>query len=687
MRKMAIAAAVALGVGGVLPAGAASTGSPPESTFFSTVGIDAGATVGAPAIGDDKDHGDLWPNCWSDDDHVYAAYGDGIGFGSSASDIGVTRISGLPGNLTGTQLAQGDQLGKVWTPNHTRKPTGMACVGGALYLAVQDLAFDFDDAPAATIAKSTDKGRTWSFDTSAPMFGGSKFTTIFFLDYGKNNVNSPDGYVYAYGLDNNWRDSFSNRVPDPVDLWLARVPATGIQDRAAWRFYAGSDANGVPQWTADINSRVAVLHDDRHIYTDVGTAGRVRNLTAISQGGVVFNKPLNRYIYTSWTEYTFEFYESPTPWGPWKHFTPKDFGGYPWTHAKHGGYATTIPSKYISADGKNMWLQSNVCPCGGGVTDRWAYTFSLRKMSLTPSVPTTPDNTLDGTRNLAREPGTVPIERATHFGQSSYNDGVRAQNEDDWNDERKPLSWWGYTWPRSYNLNKVVYTTGTMFGDGGWFASAPKVQVRRNGAWTDVTGKTATPAYPTSSAAGTNRTYVFSFDPVSGDGVRIIGTPGGAQTFTSIGELEAYYGSAVTDPSFEAQPGTAVGAPWETEGPGTKGIDHDRGWTQQGRNNGWINASDASWNAFKQTVPVKPNTNYRLTGWVEGSGNFTGGYFGIRAGSTPYAEVNYTAPPGYKQLTVDFNSGTNTTMTVFTGYWGVDAPTWLRLDNISLAPR
>src|SRR5439155_19373889 len=106
-----------------------------------------------------------------DDDNVYAAYGDGIGFGSSASDIGVTRISGMPGTLSGTELDQGDQLGKVWTANHSRKPTGMACVGGALYLAVQDLASDFDDAPAATIPKSTDKGRTLTFDTSAPMLG------------------------------------------------------------------------------------------------------------------------------------------------------------------------------------------------------------------------------------------------------------------------------------------------------------------------------------------------------------------------------------------------------------------------------------------------------------------------------------------------------------------------------------
>ncbi|MFI6346039.1 hypothetical protein [Streptomyces sp. NPDC050560] len=517
--------------------------SPPDSTFFSTVGIDPGATVGAPAVGDDRNHGDLWPNCWSDDDNVYGAYGDGIGFGGDGdfADIGVAQISGTPGSLTGTSLVSGDRVGQVWSADHTRKPTGMACVDGTLYLAVQDLALDFNDAPAATIAKSTDHGRTWTWDHSAPMFGDGVFTTVMFLDYGKGYENAPDGYVYAYGLDHNWRDSFDDSVPDPVDLFLARVPRDQVMDRSAWQFASGTDAAGEPAWSSDIAKRTPVLHDDRHVYQDVYTAGRAKNMTVLSQGGIVYDKPLNRYLYTSWTEYTFEFYESPTPWGPWKRFDSKDFGGYPWTHTKHGGYGTTIPSKFISADGKSVWLQSNVCPCGGGIADQWAYTFSLRKMHLEPSVPTTPSNPQDPARNLAGEPGTTGIERATHFGRTAYyNDGDRAQNEDDWNDENKPLSWWGYTWPRQYTVDRVVYTTGNMFPDGGWFASAPRVQVRQNGTWHDATGLTSTPAYPTDASAGPHHTYTFDFDATAADGIRVIGAPGGTRTFTSIGELEVY---------------------------------------------------------------------------------------------------------------------------------------------------
>ncbi|GHJ41747.1 hypothetical protein [Streptomyces sp. TS71-3] len=532
------------GAAGVRRAAAAPT--PPESSFFSTVDIDSGATVGAPAAGDNRSHGDLWPNCWSDDDNVYGAYGDGVGFGGddNGSDIGVARISGTPGNLTGTQLAKGDGVGQVWTAGHSRKPTGMACVGGTLYLAVQDLASDFNDAPAATVAKSSDHGRTWTWDHSAPMFSGGVFSTVMFLDYGKAYGNAPDGYVYAYGLDGNWRDSFNDRVKDPQDLYLARVPEDSVQDRSAWQFASGFAADGTPTWSSDIARKAPVLHDERRVYPNVYTDGRIENLSVLSQGGIVYDKPLNRYVYTSWTEYTFEFYESPTPWGPWKRFDSKDFGGYPWTHAKHGGYAVTVPSKYISGDGRSMWVQSNVCPCGGGISDQWAYTFSLRRMHLEPFTPTTPANAPDDTHNLARDPGTVGVQRATHFGNTAfYNDGNLAENEDDWNDENKTESWWGYTWPRAVTMNKVVYTTGTMFGDGGWFSGGPRVQVRRNHTWVDAGGLRVSPAYPHDATAGTNRTYTLTFDPVDGDGVRVIGTPGGTRTFTSIAELAVYYGT------------------------------------------------------------------------------------------------------------------------------------------------
>lgn len=525
-----------LGVMGVVP---------PESTFFSTVYVEESSTYNT-----DSD-GDLWPVAWSDDDYLYGANGDGKGFalGAQMADIVVNRIGGSPDtrNITGIRLASGDQVGQVWSDpaKYNRKPTGMVSVGGVLYLAVQDLhsgssAATFNDVPAATIAKSTDKGKSWSWDKAKPMFDQYLFTTIIFLDYGKDSANNTfDGYVYAYGLDNNWRDSFSDTVPDPTKLYLARVPRSSIQERQCWEFYSG-DLNGKANWTTNIKAKQPVLRDDRRVYSKVLAGVSPNNMSVISQGSIVYNKPLNRYIYSSWTEYTFEFYEAPAPWGPWRRFLSKDFGSYPWFQSVHGGYATVIASKFISADGREMWLNSNTFV--GGIKN---YSLSFRKLRVTPYVATTPVNkpSADNLALPGRSQDVTPISRARfRFGKdASLNNGDLKESVDSKNGEAKSEDFWGYTWSRSYNMNKVVYTTGDIDAtDGGWFDDI-RVQIRRNFRWIDVTSLAVTPRYPNNRSAGPKTTYTFNFADTWGDGVRLIGTPGGSSQFTSFAELAVYY--------------------------------------------------------------------------------------------------------------------------------------------------
>ena len=346
-----------------------------NSTYIGTTTVES---KGMPSQSD----GDLWPSCWAGNDKLYAANGDGKGFSldQEFSDIAVSEINGSPGNLSGTTISKGDQVGPIWSGGgYNRKPTGMVCVGDTMYLAVQDLALDFNDVPAATILKSTDHGRTWTWDKRKPMFSDHVFTTIWFADFGKGGALAPDGYVYAYGLDGNWRDSFDDTVADPQSVFMARVPKGKVQDRGAWEFYAGSNDRGKPSWTSKIAERKPVLTDQRRLYAQTyGT--NASNLSVISQGGVTYLAKQKRYVYTSWTEYTFEFYEAPTPWGPWKHFLSKDFGGYPWSTSKYGGYGVTIPSKFVQPDGKTMYVQANVCPCGGGGIGTSVYNFNLRKL-------------------------------------------------------------------------------------------------------------------------------------------------------------------------------------------------------------------------------------------------------------------------------------------------------------------
>ena len=506
------------------------------STFFGSVEIEERNSYTAPGSS-----GDLWPGAWSDDGYLYVANGDGPGFGSVNADIAVGRISGTPSTgLRGEGLACGDAVAEVWSGSQfNRKPTGMVSVGGVLYLAVQDLRSTsngiFDEAPAASIYQSTDKGRTWT-GTDEPMFDDYVFTTILFLDYGQDNENSPDGYVYAYGLDNNWRDSFSGLVDDPVSLYLARVPADGVMDRSKWEFFSGTSSS--PSWSRDINARKPVLTDTRRVYERV-TSGvpSVRDMSVISQGSIVYNEPLDRYIYTSWTEYTYEFYESPTPYGPFKLFARKDFGAYPWNSQKYGGYGCVIPSKFISADGLEMYIVSNTFVDGVN-----QYGYNMRKMTVTLASSAQANNA-KGPKNLAADGSLNPVVISTSNGNGRphrLNDGSLEYEEQSWTGEMKDIDYWGYSFRKVCRFNTIEYTTGEMKNDGGWFATLG-VQVRQNGKWVNVSGGTVSPRYPKTMSTGSNTTYTIRFDEISGDAVRIIGRPGGARRYTTVAELAVYY--------------------------------------------------------------------------------------------------------------------------------------------------
>lgn len=519
----------------------AAAQSVPHSTFFATAAEESYSTYQLP--GD----GDLWPSCWAADGNLYAANGDGMAFNpkplpfhySDRYDMAVSRISGMPPHLKGKTIAT--NIGTDWSgPGYNQKPTGMLCIGGAIYLAFQNLKeHTFNSAPAASIAKSTDDGQTWTWNKAAPMFGtpnnpnnpeAYKFTTIFFLDYGKNSDNAIDNYVYAYGLDHNWSDQQA--------LYLARVPDNRIMQRSAWEFYAGTNADGTPQWTKDITRKQAVLTDDRLLYAHKSAGFCPAKQHVIGQGGVVYDKPLRRYIFTSWSCATNQMYEAPEPWGPWRLFLSKDFGPF-FTRHNYGQYGTTIPSKFISADGKTLYLQSNV----------WylAYTFSLRKVYLEPYRHADPENQ-PSQADLARIPGTRAISKSTHYGSlcgrncsDLLSSGGRTHSEDDYDGEPKASDWWGYKWPRPYNINRVVFETGRMTGRGGWYKSTPRVQVFQHFKWVDVPGVTITPAYPTRITAESYTTYTFSFPKTWGYGVRIFGTPGGEGHYTSIARLAVYY--------------------------------------------------------------------------------------------------------------------------------------------------
>ncbi len=102
----------------------------------------------------------------------------------------------------------------------------------------------------------------------------------------------------------------------------------------------------------------------------------------------------------------------------------------------------------------------------------------------------------------------------------------------------------GYIFYEEFNIDKIIFTDGMHFDNGGWFADGTlKAQIYKNGGWVDI-DCTVTPEYPNANsmnAFGANfREYTFTFDEVKCKGIRLIGIAGGSAGFISIVELEVF---------------------------------------------------------------------------------------------------------------------------------------------------
>ncbi|MEK0314754.1 hypothetical protein [Cohnella sp. 56] len=135
---------------------------------------------------------------------------------------------------------------------------------------------------------------------------------------------------------------------------------------------------------------------------------------------------------------------------------------------------------------------------------------------------------------------------------ASYLDGDFNTHRVTWDGTVQTSDWYAATLGLPVTINKVIYAHGKNYADGGWFnasAGKPKIQVQTSagGAWTDVATLTDYPATTDGNGGGLTQGQRFEvrFDPVSVYGVRVIGTPahypGTTFSFSSIGELQAFY--------------------------------------------------------------------------------------------------------------------------------------------------
>ena len=227
-------------------------------------------------------------------------------------------------------------------------PAGTANIGG----------FDYNWpwlGPLVGFRTSTDYGLTWEDSPHTPdkplfretgMWGHPvKIGAPHFVDFGKNMEHSPDGMAYLIGMgaevdDKQPRNANLSWITGDQIYMCRVIPSVkNINDMSKYEFFGGHDDKGIPVWT----------HDFRNIKPLIDWNNNCGCVT------MTYNTPLKKYIMTitdGWptvARMSSYILESDRITGPWKLVTYlKDFG--------EQAYFLNFPSKFISADGKTMWL-------------------------------------------------------------------------------------------------------------------------------------------------------------------------------------------------------------------------------------------------------------------------------------------------------------------------------------------
>ena len=278
-------------------------------------------------------HSDNWPITWADDDHLYTAGGDGMGFEPFIDrmlSLWFAKVAGPPTGFQGVNVRS--ESGERAGPGAAgAKASGMLMVDGVLYMWARNTG-------NSQLAWSTDHAQTWTWSAW-------KFTESFghptFLNFGKNYGGARDEYVYVYSHDAGSAYAGWDGIPPADRMVLARVPKDHIVERDAYEFFQALDPKGRPRWAKDIRQRGAV-------FTNPGRCFR---------SGISYNAGLGRYLWYQIIpgvkprfEGGFGLYDAPEPWGPWTtvYFTTEwDVGP---------GEMGSFPTKWMSADGKTCYL-------------------------------------------------------------------------------------------------------------------------------------------------------------------------------------------------------------------------------------------------------------------------------------------------------------------------------------------
>ncbi len=328
-------------------------------------------------------HADTWYPSWAADGNLYSPWTDGnvngLGSGSAKKNAttGSAKIVGDdPMNLQ--VVDEGIYISHA-SPYRGRYPCGSLVFDGVWYYGTYCL------HPAGTVKHegtnynwpwlgpfvgfrySTNFGKTWMqtpCTPDRPLFGESalqgepvKIGSPHFVDFGKNLEHSPDGkaYLVAHGAHDgaNRRFGYNSWITGD-EIYLLRVTPdiSNMNDASKYEFFAGHGFLGQPRWTHNLAEAkpIAAWRDNMGCVTMTYDAPLKKYLMCVTDGGNTTGY-FNSYLL-----------ESDRITGPFK------LAEY-LHHFGEQAYFVNLPSKFISADGRTLWLcyAANFAPDWNGM--------------------------------------------------------------------------------------------------------------------------------------------------------------------------------------------------------------------------------------------------------------------------------------------------------------------------------
>ena len=327
---------------------------------------------------------DTWYPSWAADGNLYSPWTDGNVNGLDCSSAGEGAATGHA-TILGNDPLKLDVTGQgVFKssprPYEGRYPCGSLVYNGVWYYGTYCLhpggGIQRDGViynwpwlgPFVGFRTSTDLGKTWVETPRTPenpLFGEHalngepvKIGAPHFVDFGKNMEHSPDGkaYLVAQGAsDGKGRRFAYNSWITADNIYLIRVAPSikNMNDAAKYEYFAGRNKKGAAIWTNDFAKikPIAEWRDHAGCVTMTYNAPLKKYLMCVTDGGNTVSR-YNTYIL-----------ESSRITGPWRLVTHL-------TNFGEQAYFVNIPSKFISEDGRSLWLcyAANFSSGWGGIT-------------------------------------------------------------------------------------------------------------------------------------------------------------------------------------------------------------------------------------------------------------------------------------------------------------------------------